>query len=113
MAKDDYFVVVYKILGYLYDCMKEGVAPKISDYTWDSEAIGINRQYWIDIITNLAEEDYIRGVQIVKRLGTEPALKLDNVKITTKGIEYLEENSKMSKLKGVVKTVFDTVGIFV
>lgn len=30
MAKDDYFVVVYKILKYLYECLKKGEKPALS-----------------------------------------------------------------------------------
>lgn len=28
MAKDDYYVIVYKILAYLYDCLKQGEEPQ-------------------------------------------------------------------------------------
>ena len=30
MAQDDMFVVMYKILAYLYSCMKSGEEPRMS-----------------------------------------------------------------------------------
>ena len=32
MAKDDYFVIVYKILTYFYECLKAGKKPQAEDY---------------------------------------------------------------------------------
>lgn len=30
MAKDDYFVIVYQVLKYLYECLKKGEQPESS-----------------------------------------------------------------------------------
>ena len=29
MAQDDYFVIVYQVLKYLYDCLKKGEKPEV------------------------------------------------------------------------------------
>ena len=29
MAQNDYFVIVYRILKYLYDCLKKGEKPEV------------------------------------------------------------------------------------
>lgn len=52
MARDDYFIIAYRILAYLYVCLKEGVQPDISYISADSPAIGINESYWEYITIN-------------------------------------------------------------
>lgn len=61
MAKDDYFVITYKILSYLYACMKAGETPDLSYLHYDTEDFPVCRAYWNDIFSNLIEEGYIRG----------------------------------------------------
>lgn len=50
MAKDDYHVIVYQILAYLYTCLKtdEAVDPALLQH--DSKMMDINRNYWVYII---------------------------------------------------------------
>ena len=43
MAQNDMYVVMYKIIAYLYDCMKRGAEPDTSE--WDCRAMGIPEQY--------------------------------------------------------------------
>ena len=112
--KDDYFKVVYQILDYLYSCMREGIQPELKNYTWDSEALQINKSYWESIMTNLAEEGYIKGVTFKKVIGREkPAMVIRDIGITSKGIEYLAENSSMQKVKKVTKSIFEIIGYFI
>ena len=46
MAKNDYFVFVYKILSYLYECMKAGKEPAQEDIACDSQLFHISQRYW-------------------------------------------------------------------
>ena len=39
MAKDDYYVIVYQILAYLYRCLKEGENVDGKMLQWDSPII--------------------------------------------------------------------------
>lgn len=39
MAKDDYFVIVYQILSYLYKCLKEGTRIDERLIRYDSKEI--------------------------------------------------------------------------
>ena len=59
MAQDDYFVIVYKLLKYLYDCLKKGT--KASEEILTPEFFGINEDYWEYIIRNLYQEGYVDG----------------------------------------------------
>ena len=54
MARDDYFVIVAKILDYLYRCLKKGVSPDPERLSPD--ALEINESYWNYIFYNLAED---------------------------------------------------------
>ncbi len=110
MPRDDYFAIAYKTLDYLYSCMRRGVVPELEHIAYDSKAISINRTYWEDIIRNLAEDGLISGVAISRI--TQKLLIMD-LRITPKGIQYLEENSMMQKASRAVKTVFETIGWFV
>lgn len=45
MAKDDYFVIVYKILSYLYVKLKSGEDVNPNMITHDNQLLQINRKY--------------------------------------------------------------------
>ena len=114
MARDDYFVIVYKILTYLYECLKTG--KNIDTYNiLIAETYGIEESYFNYILIQLYEEGYIEGINIIPIMGS----KQKNIKITSnimikpKGIEYLQENSMLSKAKGILKEIKDTIPRFI
>lgn len=45
MAKDDYFVIVYKILSYLYVKLKSGEDVNPNMITHDNQLLQINRKW--------------------------------------------------------------------
>ena len=47
MAKDDYYVIVYKILAYLYMKLKSGETVEPEMLMYDGELFNINRKYWV------------------------------------------------------------------
>lgn len=111
MAKDDYFVFVYKVLSYLYDCLK---GKKVLDFEYLTpltKDFPIEEDYFNYIIENLYKEGYIDGVVLVPILGeVQNKVKYTNsLQITPKGIEYLIDNSMMEKAKGFLKTIKETV----
>ena len=109
MAKDDYHVIVYQILSYLYQQLKSGGEI-------DSERISraalydIPETYYEYIFKNLLQDGYITGI-IAKEsryIGGSVHLHLSNLdhcQITPKGIEYLLDNSFLSKAKEFFKDV--------
>ena len=107
MAKNDYFPVVFRILAYLYACLKAGEAPDIEYLKPDSEALLIYPAYWEYIMRHLLEDGYLEGVKLIPVAGRElPAVKLTPaVMITPKGIEFLQENSMMNKAKKFLKSL--------
>lgn len=104
MAQDDYFVIVYKLLKYLYDCLKKDVRP--SSEVLNAEFFGIADNYWEYIIRNIYQEGYVEGVTITKLYGKPgyPAVR-PHFSVTPKGIQYIQENSVFEKIRGYVKDI--------
>lgn len=104
MAKDDYFVIVYRILKYLYNCLKSGETP--DKELLSPEYFGIGLDYWAYIIRNLYNDRYVEGVTITKMYGIPDHPQMhDHFRITPKGIEYIEENKIFNKVKELMKDI--------
>lgn len=109
MSKDDMHIVMYKILKYLYECMKVGKDAELKDFCWDSEVCQINKQYWKDIIAELSENGFVKGIKIIPS-NTGAKIKLDDkIKVTVAGVEYMQTNSTMQKAKVVVGEAFEAI----
>lgn len=106
MAKDDYYVIVYKILAYLYTKLKAGEEIEPEMLMYNGTLFQINRKYWVYIFDNLVNDGYITGISNIK-VGEGYYLKeqFSNCQITPKGIEYLCENSLAEKAKQFLKDI--------
>ena len=104
MAKDDFFVVSYKILLYYYACLKRTRVFDKNEFDRMIGAEGINEDYLLDIFIMLYDNGYLSGVNPMRAFGGELAHinSPDKYKITLKGIEYLQENSMMSKTRDML-----------
>ena len=114
MAKDDMEIVMYKILRYLYECMKNGREPDLTEYGWESKIFSIPKEYWICVIVEAVEKGYVKGFLVIKSKGiTQVELKEKPV-LTMEGRQFLLENSLMKKIKDDIKESFSIVlsGIF-
>lgn len=108
MAKNDYFVIAYRILTYLYECFQAGERPDI--VMFNADALGINSGYWTNVMESLFEDGYIKGISMIPRLGGgAPGVKILDLKITSAGIEYLQENSTMHKAKSFLKEMKEII----
>lgn len=110
MAKDDYYVIVYQILSYLYMQLKKGEEIEAEKLLHNGTLFQINYNYWVYIIVNMLDQGFIRGVSNPK-VGNGYYIKeqLKNIEITPKGIEYLCDNSFIEKAKQYLKDVKDIV----
>lgn len=97
MATDDMQVIIYKILSYLYDCMKSGIKPNNNMFSY--VAFGIPESYWNSIMLELHEHGYVRGLVITNDFGGDLIVAGCDPTITFEGIQYLQENSLMQKTK--------------
>lgn len=107
MAKDDYFVIAYRILSYLYECFKAAEKPDVD--VFGPDALRINNGYWVNVMESLSNEGYISGAFFSGLLGGAKSAKLIDLKITQKGIAFLQENSLMAKAKDVLKTAKEII----
>lgn len=106
MARDDYHVIVYQVLAYLYQCLKNGSQVDVSMLEPGSILLKqLNEHYWAYIIYNMSETGFIDGVVFAKLDGmrTPHPVDLKDCIITPQGIEYLCDNSFMKKAKAFLK----------
>ena len=105
MAKDDYHVIVYQILAYLYQCLKKGKPVDGQKLNYGSELLRINPSYWAYIIYHMQDMGLIEGIVFVELDGMAIpyATRLEDCQITPAGIEYLCDNSFMEKAKAFLK----------
>lgn len=101
MAKDDYDTIVYKILLYLYACLKRKI---IFDKTTFFKAIDkdeICDEYLADVLYFMKTEGLIDHLVFVKAWGNVRILSSDyrDMEITVAGIHYLQENNIMKQIK--------------
>lgn len=107
MAKDDFHVIAYKILRYLYECMKHDKPIQLNQFAWKCEMFDIPRNYWLEIIAVLVKEGYMIGFDIIENTKDAPRINVQEpFKITHKGIDFLEENSRMKKAAEFAGEVF-------
>lgn len=101
MTKDDMHVVVYKILTYLYQCLKDGVKPNIKQA---QKLCEINPLYWNAVIDNCID----RG--LIKVPFKSPFKDVyDDLQITLDGVEYLEDAKPMNRVNRIIGEAFEVV----
>nr|DAT24777.1 MAG TPA: YjcQ protein [Caudoviricetes sp.] len=90
MASNDYFVIVHKILTYLYECLK---SDKDIDFTLlSSESLCIGEKYYRYILSSLISLGYVDGLKEVKSIRGEDrgiSITTSGVRISPKGIYFL------------------------
>lgn len=110
MAQDDYFVIVYKILKYLYQCMRAGKRPMADDICHESQLFSIPETYWTQIMEELIDQGYVKGIVKVPMTGRGTGIKINpEAAITMRGVEFLQDNSMMRKAKDAAGKGFETV----
>jgi hypothetical protein len=107
MAKDDYFKIIYVILQELYGCKKQGC--KVDLRAISPQRFQVPEGYLLDILADLLEERYIKGFEIIGTKTGRAVCGLEDITITMKGIEYLQDNSKMKQVYNLLKEVKDWV----
>ncbi len=99
MARDDYFVIAYKILAYLNECLTHDAVPDMNEIGMDSIKLDISRTYWNYVMLHLLEDGLIEGAHKVT-MGDTYGIKLaPDFNITPKGIAYLRENSTIKEVE--------------
>lgn len=91
----DNFKAVYKILSELEKQM-DSMETDISKFSHD--VLKISETRWMKYIEMMYDCGYIKGVEISQTMDGLMFCDYQDMKITLKGLEYLQENSIMKKI---------------
>ena len=109
MAQNDMEIIMYKILSYLYKCMKEGKRPRAEDMGCDCQMFHIPECYWGQIMDELILGGYVRGFDRIQTKGATIIQMQDGAGITYKGREFLEENTGMKRAAAFLGGAFSVL----
>ena len=107
MPRDDYFRIVFKILSELYTALKAGERIDVTELT--AKALKIPQAYWVEIMHNLLDDGYVKGYTVRRYLSGTVITGLEDIQITPKGMEYLQENNMMRKVLTYLKEIGELV----
>ena len=102
----DNFKGVYKILTALERAMD---LPAFNIDQIGPKALGVSEERWGRYIEMMADVGYIKGVSISRDVTGSTIVEAEDIRITLKGLAYLQENSIMQKLYRAAKGVKDVV----
>ncbi|MCI8469354.1 MAG: hypothetical protein HFJ75_07725 [Eggerthellaceae bacterium] len=103
MASDDLPVIVYKILAYLYECMKHELPPSVSQAKELCEA---NDTMFAAAAKAATEKGYASGIECKRYITGGSEVVFKGASVTLDGVEYLQENSTMRKAASVAGSAF-------
>jgi hypothetical protein len=106
MSKDDFYYIAFKILTYLYTSEKAG--NPIDKNVFDPQDYRTNYNYLTYVFRELSEEGYVKGLQFIPTK-SRTVIDCDDMRISIKGIDFLEENAKMKKAYRVLKKKKDWI----
>ena len=114
MAKDDYPVIVAKILIFLYKRLKGRTNENPTDYIVENtKDFPIDLDYLRYVIEHLEEDGYVENVLIAKAWGGEfVKFNYSEMRITPAGIYYLRENSTIKKVATALKEAASIMSLF-
>lgn len=111
MAKDDYDVIVYKVLVYYYACFKQKIIFEEEVFKHTVSKDIEKEEYLIKILLLMQTEGLITGLSFTKAWGGDYILinDLADAEITAEGIHYLKDNSKMKAIGESLKEAVDLI----
>lgn len=111
MAQDDYEVILYRLLVYLYACKKRKIAYNEATFQEAVRKNVQNDQWFYDIIEMAQSEGLIEGARFQKAWGGDkaPLFDYNELDITAAGIRYLKENSTMKHVGEALRESVDVI----
>ena len=98
----DNFQAVYKILSALEKAMDY---PAFDISQINADALGVSQERWTRYIEMMSDVGYIKGVCLVESILGDTQVEDNGIRITLKGLEYLQENSIMKRIYKTLKGV--------
>lgn len=102
----DNFKAVYRILSTLEKAMD---LTEFDIAQIGASALGISEQRWARYLEMMADVGYIKGVRISEGIDGTLYVENDGIRITLKGLEYLQENSIMQRVYKAAKGIKDLI----
>ena len=104
MSKDDFDIIAYKLLSYLYTCLKAGVPVSLEKA---KELCGVNEVYFNAVLSDLESKNLII-FDVMRSIDGDVAL-INEFRITFDGAEFLSENSAMMRAASMIGGPFGEV----
>lgn len=101
------FTDIYRILQGLESCMD---LRAVNLDMISPETLKISKERWEKYLEMLQDEGYIKGVKISTYISSAKVANADNIQITLKGLEYLNENSMMKKAENLIMGITGKIG---
>ena len=98
----DNFQAVYKILSALEAAMD---CPRFDISQISAEKLKVSDERWARYIEMMSDVGYIKGVRVYEDVTGETCIEDDGIRITLKGLEYLQENGIMKRLYKAAKGI--------
>ena len=103
----DNFKIIYKILKVLEKAMD---LEEFDKNSISRERLELSEARWCRIMALIAEEGYVKGVEVWNSFDCEyPRVRVVRPEITLKGLEYLEENTFMKKAAEMAKGIVEVI----
>lgn len=104
----DNFKAVYRILSALEKAMD---LPEFDVTQIGPDALGVSEQRWARYIEMMLDAGYIKGASVQQGITGDLIVDTEDVRITLKGLEYLQENSIMRQMYKLAKGIKDITPI--
>lgn len=104
----DNFTAVYKILSALEKAMDY---PEFDIRDIGPDVLGVSHERWARYIEMMADTGYIKNVAVKRTITGDTLIDAKNIRITLKGLEYLQENSIMRKIYNTAKGIKEVIPI--
>lgn len=105
MAKDNIFRIIYAILYEIRENANEG--KKTPKENISPERFGINDSRWLDIMEELIDNGYIKGMLIRNTKSGRLVSGIEDIALTLDGEAYLRDNTMMKKVAEALKDAKD------
>lgn len=102
----DNFNIIYKILKVLEASMD---CEEFDINIISAETLNIGQNRWNAIIEMMIDNKYIKGAVVINSIGGRTVKVNKDIRITLEGLEYLENNSMMTKAKNIAKGIKDVI----
>lgn len=102
----DNFKAVYHILSALEASMDY---PQFDENLISASTLKVSEERRMRYLEMMADVGYIKGVRVYENALGERRLETDKIRITLKGLEYLQENSIMQRMYAIAKGLKDVI----